>query len=182
MMSNLTPPGSVSGPVPTSGGGSGHGRRSISLVGVAAAAVMLIVVAVALAVTPDREQTMRAAVGSDGATISLRYHWVPGITGWTVVLAAGLAAGASLGWVVGRGNRGHERWTGWFVPKESPVGWGLGDPLWGGSSVRFSVSTTKCSQEVAPMTLDHCAVSDLLEAFRSADGVDLVRESVRMVM
>ena len=32
------------------------------------------------------------------------------------------------------------------------------------------------------MTLDHSAVAELLEAFRSADGVDLVRESVRMVM
>lgn len=32
------------------------------------------------------------------------------------------------------------------------------------------------------MTLDHSAVAELLEAFRSAEGIDLVRESVRLVM
>jgi putative transposase len=32
------------------------------------------------------------------------------------------------------------------------------------------------------MTLDHSAVAELMEAFRSAEGIDLVRESVRLVM
>ena len=32
------------------------------------------------------------------------------------------------------------------------------------------------------MTLDHSAVVELLEAFRSGEGIDLVRESVRLVM
>ena len=32
------------------------------------------------------------------------------------------------------------------------------------------------------MTLDHSAVNELLEAFRAGDGVDLIRESVRIVM
>ncbi len=32
------------------------------------------------------------------------------------------------------------------------------------------------------MTLSNSAVSDLLDALRSGDGVDLVRESVRMVL
>jgi putative transposase len=32
------------------------------------------------------------------------------------------------------------------------------------------------------MTLDHSAVTELMEAFRSAEGIDLVRESVRLVM
>ena len=32
------------------------------------------------------------------------------------------------------------------------------------------------------MTLSQSALSELLEAFRAGDGVDLVRESVRMVM
>ena len=32
------------------------------------------------------------------------------------------------------------------------------------------------------MALSQSAVSELLEAFRSGEGVDLVRESVRMVM
>jgi transposase-like protein len=32
------------------------------------------------------------------------------------------------------------------------------------------------------MTLDHSAVDALMEAFRSAEGIDLVRESVRLVM
>lgn len=32
------------------------------------------------------------------------------------------------------------------------------------------------------MTLDHSAVTELMEAFRSAEEIDLVRESVRLVM
>lgn len=32
------------------------------------------------------------------------------------------------------------------------------------------------------MTLDHSAVTELMEAFRSAEGIDLVRESVRLVL
>ena len=32
------------------------------------------------------------------------------------------------------------------------------------------------------MALSQSALSDLLDAFRAGDGVDLVRESVRMVM
>jgi transposase-like protein len=32
------------------------------------------------------------------------------------------------------------------------------------------------------MTLDHSAVNELLEAFRAGDGVDLIRESVRIVL
>lgn len=48
--------------------------------------------------------------------------------------------------------------------------------------MRFSVSTTKCTQEVTPVTLDHSAVSELLEAFRTAEGIDLVRELTRLVM
>ena len=32
------------------------------------------------------------------------------------------------------------------------------------------------------MALSQSAVSELLEAFRTGDGVDLIRESVRMVM
>src|SRR3954453_1256918 len=37
-------------------------------------------------------------------------------------------------------------------------------------------------QEVPPMALPDSVVSELLEAFRAGEGVDLVRESVRMVM
>jgi putative transposase len=33
-----------------------------------------------------------------------------------------------------------------------------------------------------PMAMSHYAVSELLDAFRTGDGVDLIRESVRMVM
>jgi len=32
------------------------------------------------------------------------------------------------------------------------------------------------------MTLSQSAVSDLLDAFRAGDGVDLIRESVRLVL
>lgn len=37
-------------------------------------------------------------------------------------------------------------------------------------------------KEFTPMALSQSAVSDLLEAFRAGEGVDLVRESVRLVL
>lgn len=37
-------------------------------------------------------------------------------------------------------------------------------------------------KEFTPMALPQSAVSDLLEAFRAGEGVDLVRESVRLVL
>src|SRR4051794_15362370 len=37
-------------------------------------------------------------------------------------------------------------------------------------------------KESPPMALPQSAVSELLEAFRTGEGVDLIRESVRMVM
>jgi putative transposase len=46
------------------------------------------------------------------------------------------------------------------------------------------VCTAKYSpkKESPPMALPQSAVSELLEAFRTGEGVDLIRESVRMVM
>ena len=38
------------------------------------------------------------------------------------------------------------------------------------------------TEGVPPMALSQSAVSELLEAFRTGEGVDLIRESVRMVM
>ena len=38
------------------------------------------------------------------------------------------------------------------------------------------------TKEISPMALSDSVVSELLEAFRAGEGVDLVRESVRMVM
>jgi putative transposase len=38
------------------------------------------------------------------------------------------------------------------------------------------------SKEISPMALSQSAVSELLEAFRTTDGLDLVKESVRLVM
>src|SRR3954454_17793671 len=54
--------------------------------------------------------------------------------------------------------------------------------MWG-PSARSSVCTAKHSPKgTSPMALLQSAVSELLEAFRTGEGVDLVRESVRMVM
>ena len=36
--------------------------------------------------------------------------------------------------------------------------------------------------ERPPMALSQSVVSELMDAFRAAEGVDLIRESVRMVM
>src|SRR5215210_3253124 len=50
-------------------------------------------------------------------------------------------------------------------------------------SAGFSVCAAKLpQQELPPMTLSNNVVSELLEAFRAGEGVDLIRESVRMVM
>src|SRR6185436_10138361 len=38
------------------------------------------------------------------------------------------------------------------------------------------------SKEISPMALSQSALSELLDAFRAGDGVDLVRESVRTVL
>ena len=35
------------------------------------------------------------------------------------------------------------------------------------------------SKEISPMALSQSALSELLDAFRAPDGVDLIRESVR---
>ena len=64
---------------------------------------------------------------------------------------------------------------------------GFGEWVWlsdiEGSSPRCSVCTAKLSpEEISPMTLPQSAVSDLLDALRAGDGVDLVRESVRIVL
>src|SRR3954454_7524261 len=54
--------------------------------------------------------------------------------------------------------------------------------MWG-PSARSSVCTAKHSPKgTSPMALSQSAVSELLDAFRTGEGVDLVRESVRMVM
>ena len=38
------------------------------------------------------------------------------------------------------------------------------------------------TEEYQPMALSQSAVSELLDAFRAGDGVDLIRESVRLVL
>src|SRR3954467_100690 len=54
--------------------------------------------------------------------------------------------------------------------------------MWG-PPARSSVCTAKHSPKgTSPMALSQSAVSELLDAFRTGEGVDLVRESVRMVM
>jgi putative transposase len=58
---------------------------------------------------------------------------------------------------------------------ESP---GVGAP-----SPRFSVCTAKYSPGGFPPTaLSQSVASELLEAFRAGEGVDLIRDSVRLVM
>ena len=37
-------------------------------------------------------------------------------------------------------------------------------------------------KEISPMALSQSAVSELFEVFRTGDGADLIRESVRMAM
>ncbi len=46
----------------------------------------------------------------------------------------------------------------------------------------FGVYGQALTEGIPPMALSQSAVSELLEAFRTGDGVDLIRESVRMVM
>src|SRR3954447_12471762 len=63
------------------------------------------------------------------------------------------------------------------------LGAGGAAPTMWGPSAGCSVCTAKHSLKGSPpMALSQSAVSDLLEAFRTGDGVDLIRESVRMVM
>jgi hypothetical protein len=52
-----------------------------------------------------------------------------------------------------------------------------------GPSAGFSVCTAKYSpQKVPSMALSQSVVSELLEAFRAGEGVDLIRESVQLVL
>ena len=45
------------------------------------------------------------------------------------------------------------------------------------------VRTAKYSpQDISPVALSQSALSELLEAFRAGDGVDLIRESVRVAL
>src|SRR4051812_49959386 len=54
--------------------------------------------------------------------------------------------------------------------------------MWG-PSAGSSVCTAKHSPKgTSPMALSQSAVSELLDAFRTGEGIDLIRESVRMVM
>ena len=46
----------------------------------------------------------------------------------------------------------------------------------------FGVYGQALTEGDPPMALSQSAVSELLDAFRTGDGVDLIRESVRMVM
>ena len=46
----------------------------------------------------------------------------------------------------------------------------------------FGVYGQELTEGNPPMALSQSAVSELLDAFRTGDGVDLIRESVRMVM
>ena len=46
----------------------------------------------------------------------------------------------------------------------------------------FGVYGQALTEGNPPMALSQSAVSELLDAFRAGDGVDLIRESVRMVM
>ena len=53
----------------------------------------------------------------------------------------------------------------------------------GGHRRDLRCETTKSRTEGnLPMALSQSALSELLDAFRAGDGVDLVRESVRMVL
>ena len=59
---------------------------------------------------------------------------------------------------------------------------GEGPPRGGAIGVILGVYRQVRTEEEAPMALSESAVSELLEAFRAGDGVELVRDAVTMVL